>query len=98
MMAPRLSDYYVDVPDTNQPSRNVCLAVAAFSGLTSVALFMFRPIPPVGLVAAIDLGAVSILFLFQALLPRRAKRWLSRMTAKIGKSKDDPNEPARWVP
>jgi hypothetical protein len=49
------------------------------------------------LVAAVEFGFLAIIFLLQASLPRRVK-WLLRKAAALGKTKDDPNEPARFVP
>jgi hypothetical protein len=46
----------------------------------SIALFIFRPIPPVGLVAAIDLSFLSVACLFHAFFPRLIDRTRRRRT------------------
>jgi len=65
------------------------------SAVASAALFIYRPIPPVGLVAAIDLAFLSALFFWQAFFPRQVQ-WMTQKMARMGKAKDDPNEPACW--
>ncbi|HWC19399.1 MAG TPA: hypothetical protein VG498_20470 [Terriglobales bacterium] len=67
------------------------------STVASILLFVFRPIPPVGLVAAVDLAFISAIFFWQAFFPRHIQ-WMARKMEWMGKAKDDPNEPARWVP
>ena len=56
------------------PSRKALLISAIVYGLTSAVLFIFRPIPPVGLVAAIDLAWVMLCMLYLAFFPRHAER------------------------
>jgi hypothetical protein len=52
--------------EARAPSRKVRAFIASVAGMMSAVLFMFRPIPLVGLIAAIDLAFVSVAFFFQA--------------------------------
>jgi hypothetical protein len=78
-------------------NRKTLFIAAGVSAGASVALFIFQPIPPLGLVGAIELGVLPVIWLYQALFPRHADHMRQKLE-KMTKTKDDPNEPARWVP
>jgi hypothetical protein len=78
-------------------NRKAALIAAGVSAALSIALFIFQPIPPVGLVAAIELAVLPVIWLYQAFFPGHAERMRQRLEPMM-KAKDDPNEPARWVP
>ena len=71
------------------PTRKPLLVTASVSAIASATLFIYRPIPPVGLVAAIDLAFLSALFFWQAFFPRQVQ-WMTQKMARMGKAKDDP--------
>ena len=85
------------VPQLHRTNRKALFIAAGVSAGASAGLFIFQPIPPVGLVAAIELAVLPVIWLYQAFFPRHAHRMRQRM-ARIMKTKDDRNEPARWVP
>lgn len=78
--------------------RKSLFVAAGVSAAASVGLFIFQPVPPFGFVAAIELAILPIILLYQALFPRHADRMRQRLERIVMKTKDDPDEPARWVP
>lgn len=85
------------IPNPHGAKRKALFVAAGVSAAASAALFIFQPIPPLGLVAAIELGVLPVIWLYQALFPRHADS-MGQKLDKLTKTKDDPNEPARWVP
>ncbi len=83
--------------EIHRPSRKALLVASGISAIASIVLFVTRPIPPVGLAVAIEAAVISLIFMWQALFPSHVL-WLNQGMEKMMKSKDDPNEPARWVP
>jgi|HubBroStandDraft_3_1064219.scaffolds.fasta_scaffold554586_2 hypothetical protein len=81
----------------HRPNQKALFIAAGVSAAASGALFIFQPIHPVGLAAAIELAVLSVIWLYQAFFPGHAHRMQQRLK-KMTKTKDDPNEPARWVP
>jgi len=73
------------------------LTVAAFlSAGASSALFVFRPIPPIGLSAAIGTALYAIVCLFTAFFPAHALRIQRRVERGLGKEWS--THLGRWVP
>jgi hypothetical protein len=62
------------------PSRKARLISAIVYGLASAVLFIFRPIPPVGLVAAIDLAWVMLCVLYLAFFPAMPSEYASELS------------------
>jgi hypothetical protein len=86
------------MPKPYTPNRKGLLITAVLSTVASVALLIFRPVPPVGVYAAISLLYLAVLFFWQALFPKHLQRMRRKMEKTLGEGTDDPNEPARWVP
>jgi len=85
------------VSELYRTNRKALFIAAVVSASASVALYVFQPVPPVGLVAAIELAVLPVIWLYQAFFPGHAHRMRQRLE-RMMKTKDDPNEPARWVP
>ena len=62
----------------------------------SVALFVFRPVPPVGLVAAIGIALYAVACLFAAFFPGHALGMQRRVERALGK--ECSTHLGRWVP
>lgn len=67
-----------------------------FCSMVSVGLFLFNPIPPVGLVAAIDLAAMAALLLCGLLFPSQVERFRQRVSRAL--EKEPKTNISRWVP
>jgi hypothetical protein len=85
------------VSEPYRTNRKTLFIAAGVSTGASVALFIFQPVPPVGLVAAIELAVLPVVWLYQAFFPGHAHRMRQRLE-RMMTTKDDPIEPARWVP
>ena len=83
--------------EIHRPSRKALLVASGISAIASIVLFVTHPIPPVGLAVAIEAAVISLIFLWQTLFPSHVL-WVNQKMDKMMKTKDDPNEPARWVP
>jgi len=59
-------------------------------------LFIFRPIPPVGVVAAVELAIVSTIFLLRALFPKHFDHLRQRMERAF--EKEPRTNIGQWVP
>jgi hypothetical protein len=65
-------------------------------GLASAALFVFRPIPPIGLLAAIALALQTAFFLWMLFFPRNVQRVHQSVERDLAKERHT-NE-GQWFP
>jgi hypothetical protein len=69
---------------------------ACIWAVVSIALFVFRPIPPVGIVAAISLAFTSVVLLCGAFFPSQAKRMQETVDRELEKERHV--NLGHWVP
>jgi len=84
------------VPEPINPNRKGLIFGACFCACASILLFIFRPIPPVGLVAAIELAFITAIFLYSAIFPQQVDRMRVRLERALEKKPSD--HLGRWVP
>jgi uncharacterized membrane protein len=79
-----------------KPNRRVLVISASLCAMASAVLFVFRPIPPVGLVAAIDLAALMVCLLYMLFFPRHIEQLQQR--AERALEKEPRINIGKWVP
>jgi hypothetical protein len=84
------------VPEPYKHGRKALTFAACLCVLTSILLFIFRPIPPVGLVAATELAFIAASFLYGAFFPQHVDRMRLRFERALEKKPSD--HLGRWVP
>jgi hypothetical protein len=86
--------------ELNTANRLPLLIGGIFCAAGAVACFGFRPIPPVGLVAGIDLTFLAAALLVPALFPgfvAKVRTRIDRIYARL-EEKWPPDHLGRWVP
>jgi hypothetical protein len=84
------------VPEPYKPNRKGLIFAACLCACASILLFIFRPIPPVGLVAAVELAFLAAIFLYSAFFPQHVDR--IRLRAERALEKKPSDHLGRWVP
>jgi len=79
-----------------KPNRKVLVIGASLCAIASAVLFVFRPIPPVGLVAAIDFAALMVCLLYMLFFPRHVERMQQRAEREL--EKEPRTNIGQWVP
>jgi hypothetical protein len=64
--------------------------------MIAAVLFVFRPVPPIGLVAAIGISLEAICLLFGLFFPRQVKRM--QQNAEHALEKEPRTNMGQWVP
>jgi hypothetical protein len=86
----------MNVEEPYKPKRKALIIASCACAGTSIALFFFRPIPPVGLVAAAELALVTPVLLLRAFLPQHVDRMRKRMNRAL--EKEPRTNIGQWVP
>ena len=84
------------MPEPYKPHRGALFASACLGAGASVPLFIFRPIPPLGLIAAIEFAFVPVVCVYLGCFPRhvdRLRKWIERQFEK-----ETSDHLGRWVP
>src|SRR5579871_1484089 len=79
-----------------KPNRKMLITSACACAAASIALFRFRPIPPIGLVAAIEFAVVTSALLLRALFPHYVDRLRKRANRAL--EKEPRTNIGQWVP
>jgi len=74
----------------------VVATVALLFAVPAIALFVYRPAPPIGLVVGICLAFASVLCLLCGLFPRHLLRLNKRVEHELEKKRS--TNPGWWVP
>jgi hypothetical protein len=72
------------------------IAGASLCAITSALLFVFKPVPPIGLVAAIGVALEAVGLLFVLFFPRQVKRM--QRSGKRALEKEPRTNIGQWVP
>jgi len=79
-----------------RPNRKAFFISACLCAGASVPLFIFRPIPPVGLVAAFDFAFGAVVAIYFVLFPTHAARMRQRIERAL--EKEPRTNIGQWVP
>jgi len=82
--------------DAYRPNRRAYLLGACLCAGASIPLFVFRPIPPIGLVAALDFAFVAVVLICGVLFPTRVAKM--RQCAERALEKEPRTNIGQWVP
>ena len=76
--------------------RRMFVVLGGLYAAAAVALFVFRPIPPLGLDAAVGFAVAAVINCYGAFFPRHLVRLAKRLERDLGKNWS--THLGRWVP